>query len=242
MANVFGPKPHRHKKLPGISPGPTYAKVGPPQEERPEQAPVRSQPARRSLHRNAEYRLSRPQLERLISSATNDRDRALVTLFVDTGIRRFEAAGLRCADLDLSTGLLTVRHGKGDKLRMLPLSPRLCLALGGLTRSDPDEPLFRRADHQSLSNRQVNRIVARTGDRAGLRNPNPRQRNITCHLLRHSFARHWKEAGGDIETLARILGHESVKTTWDLYGSLSLDDIKRHYRTLFESFGCGEDT
>jgi integrase len=82
----------------------------------------------------------------------------------------------------------------------------------------------------------LNAIVAEAGRRAGVTNPNPKRSAITCHLFRHSFARLWKDRGGDIEALARILGHASVKTTWDLYGTQSLDDVRRHYRRVLERF------
>jgi integrase/recombinase XerD len=77
------------------------------------------------VHKDAEYHLTKRELERLISGAESERDRALITLFVETGIRRFEAAKLVTEDLDVKHGILIVRNGKGRKLRMLPLSPRL---------------------------------------------------------------------------------------------------------------------
>lgn len=184
-----------------------------------------------SVHKDAEYHLSKRELERLIGAAENERDRALITLFVETGIRRFETAKLVTADLDVKHGILIVRNGKGRKLRMLPLSPRLLERLRSICGANLQTPLFRTARSGPLSTRQINRIVAAAGARAGIRNPNPRQKNVTCHLLRHSFARHWKEVGGNIETLAKILGHASVKTTWDLYGTQSVDDVIHYYRT-----------
>ncbi len=181
------------------------------------------------MHKDAEYHLGRSDLEKLINASEQDRDRALITLFVETGIRRFEAAKLVTEDLDVKQGILIVRNGKGRKLRMLPLSKRLLERLKTLCAPNPVAPLFRTAKGGFLSTRQINRIVAASGARAGIRNPNPRQKNVTCHLLRHSFARHWKEVGGSIETLAKILGHASVKTTWDLYGTQSIDDVIHHY-------------
>ena len=53
--------------------------------------------------------------------------------------------------------------------------------------------------------------------------------HLTCHLFRHTFARHWKQRGGDIESLAQILGHASSATTVDLYGTLSIDDVQANY-------------
>lgn len=186
------------------------------------------------MHKNAEYHLTRAQLQALIAEAMTPRDRALIALFVETGIRRFEAADLESPDVDLAEGWLVVRRGKGGRLRLLPLSARLCALLQPLLADRPTGPLFRGMSGRSLSTRQINRIVAGTGQRAGLHNPNPLRRHITCHLIRHSFARLWKDAGGNIETLAKILGHVSVKTTWDLYGTQSIEDVKRHYHDLID--------
>lgn len=186
------------------------------------------------MHKNAEYHLTQGQLQALIAGAVNQRNRALIALFVETGIRRFEAAELESQDVDLGAGWLVVRRGKGGRLRLLPLSPRLCDLLRPLVATSPAGPLFRTVRGRALSTRQINRIVAHTGQRAGLHNPNPLRRHITCHLIRHSFARLWKDAGGNIETLAKILGHVSVKTTWDLYGTQSIEDVKRHYHDLID--------
>ena len=225
------------KTLAGRQSSPTYAKVRHPKAapQHRDQSSTRNNnrtgQVRRSLsvHKNAEYHLSRAQLQALIASATNTRDRALIGLFVDTGIRRFEAADLEGRDIDLDDAWLVARKGKGGRLRLLPLSDRLCDLLRPLVTRPPSGPLFHGRDGLALSTRQINRIVAGVGNCAGIVNPNPRYKNVTCHLLRHSFARHWKDAGGDIETLSRILGHASVKTTWDTYGTQSIEDIKRHY-------------
>ena len=74
------------------------------------------------------------------------------------------------------------------------------------------------------------------GERAGVKNPNPASGGrLTCHLFRHTFARHWKQRGGDIESLAQILGHASSATTVDLYGTLSIDDVQDNYDRLMET-------
>lgn len=182
------------------------------------------------MHTNAEYYLTTSELQRLIDGASSIRDKALIALFVDTGIRRFEASELLASDVDFKEKLILVRNGKGNKLRMLPMSPRLVRYLKELTEPGVDKPLFRSKTNENLGIRQVNRIVALAAKYAKIKNPNPRYANVTCHLIRHSFARHWKEVGGNIETLAKILGHSSVKTTWDMYGTQSVADVRKNYR------------
>lgn len=183
---------------------------------------------RRHQLSNAEYHLSIAELNRLIAAATNVRDRLLIRLMVETGIRRCEVAALTSSDLDISRNVIMIRSGKGNKTRVVPLTTDLVRRLSKLA-SESDEPVFHTRNGTMLTLRQINRIVAAAGERAGLSNPNPKQQAITCHLLRHSFARHWKAAGGSIETLSKILGHSSVKTTWDQYGTEGLDDIVTNY-------------
>ena len=86
-----------------------------------------------------------------------------------------------------------------------------------------------------LQIRQINRVVRALGEAAGVRNPNPASGGaVTCHLFRHSFARLWKQRGGDIESLSHILGHSSSATTVDLYGTQSIDDVHANYERIME--------
>ena len=63
-------------------------------------------------------------------------------------------------------------------------------------------------------------------------NPNPRYKNINPHLLRHSLARNWKRHGGSIESLQKLLGHERIATTLELYGTESLVEIEHNYHKM----------
>jgi integrase len=179
---------------------------------------------------NAEYHLSLAELERLIAAASSPRDRLLMQLLVETGMRRSEVAALMAGDVDVSRNLIVIRGSKGNKTRLVPVRRKLAQALVALT-PDLEDTLFRSRTGQALGARQINRIVAQAGVRADVRNPNPKYTSVTCHLLRHSFARHWKRASGSIESLSKILGHASVKTTWDLYGTESLADVQHNYET-----------
>ncbi len=205
---------------------PAYDKVGHPVRGRRNESV--SRPVR-TVFRNGEYHLTAAQLRKLITSAGTSRNRAILQLFAETGIRRSELVALDVLDIDAKQSMLVVRNGKGGKLRMLPLTSLLRASLIALARRRSSDPVFTSATGERLSVRQVNRIVATSGLRAGLTNPNPRYQQITCHLLRHSFSRLWKAHGGSIETLSRILGHASVKTTMDVYGTESLTDVRRNY-------------
>ncbi len=196
-------------------------------------ATTRRRPGRlRHQLSNAEYHLSLAELNRLIAAATNERDRLLIRLIIETGIRRCEVAALRTSDIDPAKSLIMIRNSKGNKTRIVPVTTELSSALRAIDKAG-EASVFRAYNIKPLTCRQINRIVASAGARAGLRNPNPKYQSITCHLLRHSFARHWKAAGGSIETLSKILGHASVKTTWDQYGTEGLDDMVTNYHKTF---------
>lgn len=190
----------------------------------------KSKRARRASS-NAEFHLASVQLQKLVQSAACFRDSVLLQTLAETGLRRAEICALQVGDIRFEERTLVVRFGKGSKMRVVPMTDSLGACLDRLA-SKRSGPVFASSAGQSLSLRQVNRIVAKAGQRSGVQNPNPNQRQITCHLIRHSFARNWKSRGGSIETLARIMGHASVKTTWDLYGKESIEDVKRSYRSI----------
>jgi len=184
---------------------------------------------------NAEYHLTAGQMQRIIEAARSMRDKALIQLLAETGIRRSEAANLDVGDVRLTERLILIRQGKGMKSRLVPITDSLAKNLATLIESIPQGPVFRSRSQLRLSLRQVNRIVADAGRRAKVKNPNPKYQDITPHLFRHSFARLWKKKGGSIETLANILGHQNISTTWNIYGREGLEDIRSNYTRVMNS-------
>ncbi len=191
------------------------------------QTQTRSDIAENEQLSNAQYSLSAREVEAIVKAAKSPRDRALIRLFVETGIRRFEAANIERRDLDETSRVLMVRYGKGNKARRIPLTAETVGELASLR--EHQKYIFGSSRKGPLSLRQINRIVAGAAKAAGVRHPNQSRIHVTCHLLRHTFARLWKASGGSIESLSAILGHASVKTTWDTYGRESLGDIQRNY-------------
>ncbi|MFX0139898.1 MAG: tyrosine-type recombinase/integrase, partial [Candidatus Hodarchaeota archaeon] len=62
---------------------------------------------------------------------------------------------------------------------------------------------------------------------AGIKNPNPRLKHINPHIFRHSIARYLKNKGFSVEWIQNFLGHASYKTTMDMYGTLSIDEMQQ---------------
>lgn len=191
--------------------------------------------ARRSQLRNSEYHLTADEIQEIILAAETERDRCVVKMLAHTGIRRFELANLDVRDLDFEKRLLHIREGKGGKERIVPMTKELASDLRIYLNRYPRNagPVFVSErdpkKHGHLSPRQINNIVAELGCKAGIVNPNPRYMVINCHLFRHTFARLWKEQGQSIESLSKILGHSSVSTTWDAYGTEDLQTVSRNY-------------
>lgn len=77
-----------------------------------------------------------------------------------------------------------------------------------------------------MSLRMVNHIIEKTGDVAGIENPNPARAHLNPHLFRHSIARFLKSKGFTAEWIQNFLGHESYKTTMDMYGTISIDEMQ----------------
>lgn len=183
----------------------------------------------------SQFALKPAELRKLVTAAATPRDRCIVRLLADTGIRRAELVALDVRDVNVEQRDLTIRSGKGGKLRVVPLTDELAQEFGFLIGRRATGPLFLSLRKGSLTVRQLNRIVHDVGQLAGVDNPNPDAGGITCHLFRHTFARQWKQRGGDIETLTNILGHASSATTVDLYGTQSVEDMKENYRRVMET-------
>jgi len=140
------------------------------------------------------------ELARLLAAAEADpRRRVLVLLAADGGLRLAEAAGLTWADVNLARGRLTV-EGKGAKVRVVALSPRLAQALADLGPGEEGQRVL------GVNPRRVQAIFAGLCERAGVERRG-------YHALRHSAATRLYRATGDLHVVARHLGHASLDTT-----------------------------
>jgi len=138
------------------------------------------------------------------------RDVAVVTLLYGCGLRISEALGLRQADAPLGE---TVRiRGKGGRERVVPVLPVARAAVDAYRTAcpfapAPQAPLFLGARGGPLGQRHVQAVMQAARLQLGL------PATATPHALRHSFATHLLEAGGDLRTIQELLGHASLATT-----------------------------
>ena len=150
------------------------------------------------------------------AAAADPRGRAIIELFLQTGIRVSEAAKLTVADVGLpeaqglpAIGSLRV-HGKGRKQRTITLNSRACETLSAYlaTRDDAERgaPLFASRRRSRLTPRGLQRIVhklMRSADITG----------ASVHTLRHTFATHTVRKGTNLRVVQEALGHSSLQTT-----------------------------
>jgi integrase/recombinase XerD len=143
------------------------------------------------------------------------------------GLRRHELVALDIRDIDFERKRVTVRAGKGGKTRIIPIIDDEFLSdLKHHIGERRAGAVFLSNENKSLSLRLVNYIVGKTGEKAGVKNPNPRLKHLNPHILRHSIARFLKSKGFSAEWVQNFLGHESYKTTMDMYGTISIDEMQ----------------
>src|SRR6056297_3431497 len=138
------------------------------------------------------------------------RDQAVVTLLYGCGLRISEALGLTCDILPIGDALRII--GKGGKERVVPV---IAPARDAVTRyvalcpfdMGPGEPLFRGVRGGALNPRGVQKVIEATRNQLGL------PATATPHAMRHSFATHLLNAGGDLRAIQELLGHASLSTT-----------------------------
>jgi integrase/recombinase XerD len=153
--------------------------------------------------------LSRDEVARLFACVPQPMERLMLQTAYACGLRASEVLALKLADIDSSRMLLWVRHGKGNKDRGVPVSPALLEVLRNhWRRCRPTTWLFPgRTPSGRRSLGALQRVCRRAVLAAGI------TKKASLHTLRHSYATHLLEAGVDLLTLQRLLGHRDLQTT-----------------------------
>lgn len=144
------------------------------------------------------------------------RDRAILLVAVQTGLRNSELTSLRRQDVELGTGAHVRCLGKGRKMRCTPLRPDVLVVIkewlseqGG----NPGDPVFPSSRGGRLSADALQRLVAKHAKAAARACPSLAEKSVTPHTLRHSSAMSLLQHGVDLSVIALWLGHESTETT-----------------------------
>jgi site-specific recombinase XerD len=144
------------------------------------------------------------------------RDKVLLAVAIQTGLRVSELVGLNCGDISLNVGAHLRCDGKGRKLRAVPLTTATVTLLRSWTQERgglADEPLLPTRTGRRLSRDAVERRLAVHVHQAAQTCPSLHDKQISAHTLRHSCAMALLAAGVDTSVIALWLGHEDVRST-----------------------------
>ncbi len=180
---------------------------------------------RPKLRKRVAPRLSRPELDQLLEHAYRQRAvrGLMVKTLVLTGCRVSEFCALEVPDFNYDDKTITVRRGKGDKDRTVPILPALADELVVYCGHRTAGPLFRTREGNAFSPRRVQQIVKELAAGAGL------EKRVYPHLMRHTVAQHLLEGGMALEQVQKFLGHASITTT-QIYAESSVAMIRDAYR------------
>ena len=153
--------------------------------------------------------LSPEEIARILQAPPHLKSRALLMTIYAAGLRRSEVARLRVSDIDSARMTISIHQGKGQKDRVVMLSPVLLETLRQYWRyKKPKEWLFPgKTPGQPIGGNAVFAIFHNAVRRAGI------SKNVSPHSLRHSFATHLLEHNIDIRVIQVLLGHAKLDTT-----------------------------
>jgi site-specific recombinase XerD len=174
--------------------------------------------------------LSRDEITALEDVAATERDKLIVRVLADTGMRLGGLLGLTPGDLHQDGRICSLKvREKGDKERLVPIRPELYKRLRRFaekTRPDSDsDRIFltlrrssRTGQYEPLGGNGVEQLFQTLAEGAGI------QKRVYPHLLRHSYATHFLRRGGNPLLLQQILGHDSLAMITATYSHLTITD------------------
>jgi site-specific recombinase XerD len=150
------------------------------------------------------------ELKRIIGACQGSlglRNRAMVLVLIDTGIRRDELAHIKVLDINLDARLVSIM-GKGRKQRVMPITPTTLKAIWQYLRArrNPSEFLWLTEEGRPLTGDGVGQMLQGLMRQAGII-----EHKASCHVFRHTFANNRLDDGMDPLDLMYLLGHASLK-------------------------------
>jgi integrase/recombinase XerD len=176
--------------------------------------------------------LTGKELSKLMAAAdirTNSgfRNRIILEILYDTGIRRAEVSDIKLPDIDLNGGYIRIQ-GKGDKQRVVPVSGRVCELIKNyllfvrtsFVKGEDSGHLILNRWGKRLDPNGVWAVVRRCVKLAGIK------KTVSTHTLRHSCATHMLKNGAPVRHIQEMLGHASINTT-QIYTRVTINDLKQ---------------
>ena len=157
--------------------------------------------------------LGQEEVARLLGATQNLFQYTLLRTLYATALRRSELCQLKVTDIDSPRMMIHVRGGKGQRDRNLPMDTPLLETLRAYWRwMRPPEYLFPGGRYHTHTDRPITSKVVWSTLRARVLDAGI-TKHVSPHTLRHSRATHWYEAGVDLPTIQRLLGHTHLETT-----------------------------
>ncbi len=167
--------------------------------------------------------LSAEELQQVVKACRNPRDKAIVLLIADCGIRRAEACALNWGDVEIPSGIVRIMTGKGGKYRSVVIGAttrRAILSYRRIVKHNQDTPLIQTKAGTRLTPGGLRSAFMRISERAGIK--------VTPHALRRTFATLSRRSGMDLLELQALMGHASLEMTKRYIEMLEDDLIEAH--------------
>ncbi|MFC1910968.1 tyrosine-type recombinase/integrase [Chloroflexota bacterium] len=174
--------------------------------------------------------LTPAEIERLFKACSGKslldiRNKAIISVFLDTGLRLSELVNLTVDDVNTDDGSIIVRHGKGGKPRVVRVGNRAQKALWKyvtLYRKGNSNRLFLNRSGEPFDFFGVSIFLKRLGNKTKVK--------VHAHQLRHTFAISFLRAGGDVFSLQYLLGHSTLTMTQRYLQSLNANDAANAHK------------
>ena len=167
--------------------------------------------------------LTPEELRKVIAGCETPRDKALIMLMIDSGLRRAEVCDLNWSDVDIRIGLVRVRRGKGRKARSVVVgvsTRRALLAYRRTVNHNDSMPLIQTNRGTRLTHNGLRSVLLRIGKRTGVK--------IAPHILRRTFATLSLRSGMNPLHLQGLLGHSSLEMVRKYIQMLDEDLMQAH--------------
>lgn len=156
--------------------------------------------------------LSQQEIRTLLKTPHLLKHRLVLSMLYGCGLRRHELCNIKIQDVDLDRKMLHIREGKGRKDRYVPIGN--CLSRGLQTYLESERPYVwlingktNTGQLQQFTGAGVRWVVNEAARKSGIK------KQVTSHVLRHTYATHLLEMGLDIITLKNLLGHSDIQST-----------------------------
>ncbi len=168
------------------------------------------------IDKKAPVYLTQDEMKELINTAKGERDNLMVKMLYATGVRVSELVNIKRQDIDLARGTIKV-FGKGSKERVVLIPDEMRTQVEAYCGPlKEEERLF------DLTPRMIQLEIKKLARLANI------NKKVTPHKLRHSFATHMLQNGGNVVAIQKLLGHTSLNTT-QIYTHYSVDELKDMY-------------